>query len=203
VIKALFFDIGGVLLRTEDLSGRQKWERRFGLPDWGLADVVFNNEIAARATIGRATQDDVWAHVAVRFNLTEDEIAELQRDFWAGDRFDEELIGFVASMRPRYRTGVISNAWPGTQEFLARHPAISAAFERLIISAEVGIAKPDPRIFRLALGAFGVAPRDAVFVDDVLENVEAARGVGMAGVHFTDPVRTREAVDRLLRDKEQ
>lgn len=198
MIKALFFDVGGVLLRTDDRSGRQKWERRFGLPEWGLADLVFNCEASRRAQIGQAEPEEVWAWAAQHLRLNGDELKEMQRDFWAGDRFDEELIGWVASLRPRYRTGIISNAWPDARAFLTSKPFISAAFEHLTLSAEVGVAKPDRRIYLHALAALGVAPPEAIFVDDMPANVEAANAIGMKGIQFVSSAQVRDGLRRLL-----
>jgi HAD superfamily hydrolase (TIGR01509 family) len=184
MIQGVFFDMGGVLLRTEDLSPRRKWEARFGLPEWGLADAVFNSEPSRRASVGRAGEDGIWEHVARRFGLTEAEAAELQHDFWAGDRLDEPLVAYIGSLRPRYRTGLISNAWPSMREFVGQNDLVRAAFEKVYLSAEIGIAKPDRRIYQLALDELGLVPGEAVFVDDQSENVEAAQALGVAGLLY-------------------
>jgi len=181
---AVFFDVGGVLIRTEDLAGRRKWEARLNLEDWGLADVVFNSEPSRLAQVGQAANADVWKHVVERFGLTEAEVEELQRDFWAGDRFDEGLLGYIASLRPRYRTAIVSNAWPNMRAYLMEHDFVARAFDQMFISAELSVAKPDPRIYRAALEGMGLAPDQAVFVDDVPENIEAAQALGMAGVVY-------------------
>lgn len=181
--RASLFDIGGVLVRTEDLEPRRAWERRFGLPDWGLARIVFDNPVAAAATLGRAGLDDVWAEAGRQLALMPGDLAQLREDFWKGDVYDLDLIGYIRSLRPRYRTGIISNAWPGVREAHQAH-LNGETFDVIVYSAEVGLAKPDPAIYRLALRQLGVAASEAVFVDDVLENVEAARDLGMAGVQF-------------------
>ncbi len=182
-LTTVIFDIGGVLVRTEDLEPRRAWERRFGLPDWGLARIVFDNPVAAAATLGRAGLDEVWAEVGRQLALTPGDLAQLREDFWKGDRYDQDLIGYLRSLRPRYKTGIISNAWPGVRE---AHQAYlnGETFDVIVYSAEAGLAKPDPAIYRLALKQLGVAASEAVFVDDVPENVEAARALGMAGVQF-------------------
>ena len=69
---------------------------------------------------------------------------------------------------------------------------------KVTISAEVGAAKPQQRIFELALQAAGVAPEAAVFVDDFEENIEAARRIGMAAVHFRDPAKAVAELEALL-----
>lgn len=183
-IQAIIFDVGGVLLRTEDLSSRRKWEARFGLGDWKLAEAVFDNPAASAATIGQVTEAEVWEAVRRRFGLTAEQLFELRSDFWAGDRFDLPLIDWVARQRGRYRTAILSNAWSGARQFLTSQPQIVAAFDELVISAEEGLRKPQPEIYERALERLNVAAGDAVFVDDVLENVEAARRIGMAAIHF-------------------
>lgn len=182
-IQAVLFDIGGVLVRTEDLEPRRAWERRFGVPEWGLAQIVFDNPVAAAATLGRASPDEVWAEAGRQLALTPDDLAQLREDFWKGDQYDLDLVGYIRSLRPRYKTGIISNAWPGVREAHQAH-LNGATFDVIVYSAEAGLAKPDPAIYRLALRQLGVAASEAVFVDDVLENVEAARDLGMAGVVF-------------------
>ena len=184
-IKAVIFDVGGVLLRTEDLSGRCQWADRYGLGPWELAEAVFNSPVARAATVGKATEADVWEAVRMAFNLSPDELREFHRDFWSGDRFDDSLLDWVASVRGRYRTGILSNAWGGARQFLTSNSKIVSAFEELVISAEEGLRKPQLEIYERALQRLNVTAPEAVFVDDVLENVAAARQLGLAAIHFT------------------
>lgn len=60
-------------------------------------------------------------------------------------------------------------------------------FGGIVVSGEVGVAKPDPAIYRRLTTDFGIDPADAVFIDDVERNVEAARTAGVHGIHFTGP----------------
>jgi len=183
MIRAVIFDIGGVIVRTEDLEPRRRWERRFGLPDWGLARIVFEGPVAVAASLGHADLDAVWEVVRQRLNLGAGELAQLREEFWAGDRYDHALLAYLRSLRPRYRAGIISNAWTGTRAF--HQPHINGeTFDTVLYSAEEGLAKHDPAIYQRCLERLGVAANEAVFVDDVPENVEAARKLGMAALHF-------------------
>lgn len=196
-IRAVIFDIGGVLIRTEDLEPRRKWERRFSLGDWDLARIVWNDNPASQAaTLGRASQEEVWAHVAQRLALTPTDLAQLRADFWLGDKLDTSLIDYIRSLRPRYKTGIISNAWPGAREELMDR-INGETFDEILYSAEEGLAKPDPEIFRRALQRLNVSAPEAVFVDDFLENVEAARALGLAGIHFQRGVEVRAELAKL------
>lgn len=201
-IRAILFDIGGVLVRTEDLEPRRAWERRFGLPDWGLAEIVFNNAAATRATIGQATEDEPWLAAAERLKLSSSELAQLRRDFWLGDRYDHDLLAFIDALRPRYKTGIISNAWPGVRQ--VHQPYINdSRFDVIVYSAEEGLAKPALEIYRRALTRLGVRPEESVFVDDVQENVDAARAVGMHGIQFKNAVQAREAIEEKLEKRDR
>lgn len=195
-IRAVIFDIGGVLVRTEDQEPRRKWERRFGLPEWGLADLVFNCPASRRASVGQATRHEVWAEVARRLSLTPAELEELKVDFWRGDVWDAGLLTFIRSLRPRYKTGILSNAWPDAREAVKAH-VNGEAFDVIVISGEEGVEKPDPEIYRRALGRLNVSAPEAVFVDDMPVNVEAARGLGMRGVHFQPGINVRAEFEKL------
>lgn len=62
-IRAVIFDIGGVLFRFQDVSQRRRWEMRLGLSEGQLVETVFNNPVARRATVGDATTEEVWVEV--------------------------------------------------------------------------------------------------------------------------------------------
>jgi putative hydrolase of the HAD superfamily len=92
---------------------------------------------------------------------------------------------------------LISNAWSGLRDFFIRN-RIEAAFDLLVISAEVGLMKPDARIYRLALEKSASLAEESVFIDDLPANVEGARAVGMTGIQFKTSGQTLEELSRLL-----
>ncbi|WP_040768054.1 HAD family phosphatase [Tsukamurella sp. 1534] len=91
---------------------------------------------------------------------------------------------------------LISNSWGGGN--LYQRDRLGALFDPVIISEEVGLRKPDSAIFHLALGALGVPPERAAFVDDAVPNIDGAEAVGMQGVHHTDAATTRAALAALI-----
>jgi putative hydrolase of the HAD superfamily len=91
------------------------------------------------------------------------------------------------------RTALLSNSGPEVMARVrAEHP-LEARFDVVVNSCEVGLAKPDPRIFRLCLERLGLPAGAALFVDDRADNVEAAAGVGLQTLRFEGP----DALDRL------
>lgn len=197
-VKAVAFDVGGVLLRTEDQSRRRVLEARFGLTPGGLADLVFNSPVSQKAALGLATEDEVWAFVANRLQLANGQLEALRRQFWAGDAWDETLLSFAEGLRPAARTGVLSNAWPDARKAFAAHLG-PRTFDTVVISAEEGCAKPDERIYRILLERLGTLPGETVFIDDLAENVEAAKAIGMPAIRFTSTAAVLDNVRRLLR----
>ena len=197
-IRALIFDFGGVLYRTEDTSGRARWEQRLSLAPGALESEVFDAEVSRRAAIGRASTEEVWAAVARKFGLNDEEMRQLQRDFWAGDRLDTRLVEYIQTLRPRHRTAILSNAWPDARQFFIEHCGLGDKVDEIIVSAEEGIAKPDPRIYRRAAERLGVALDEAVFVDDMPANVEAACACGMCGVLFRTTDQAIADIERCL-----
>jgi epoxide hydrolase-like predicted phosphatase len=196
VFAAVLFDIGGVLY-IPDVSLNEKWERRLGLPEGQLGEVLFVNPVAERAMVGEATEEEMWDHFGRRLLLPPAELAAIKYDLWEGGAWDTALLDFVRSLRPRYKTGTISDAVPGTRENVKQY-VNGDVFDVSVFSAEEGVRKPDPEIYERALSRLGVAPAEAIFVDDRLKNVEGARQVGMHALHYTDSVGVRQEIVRLL-----
>ena len=198
-IKAVFFDFGGVIGRTVDSGPRQRQADRLGISLKPLAEAVFFCESARRATLGEISESAHWVDVMHGLGLPEEQAPSFSSEFFSGDQLDQALLAFIRSLRPAYRTGLISNAWSGLRGYIVQEK-FEDAFDEMIISAEVGIAKPDPAIFHLALERFGVQPAEAVFVDDFIENIEAARTTGLFAIHFTQPEAAVDELKKLLTD---
>jgi epoxide hydrolase-like predicted phosphatase len=190
--RAVIFDWGGVLMRTMDIRPRMAWERHLRLPLGALADTFFGSPAWDRAQRGEASLDDVWAEVADGLGVHKTDLPALQRDFWAGDRLDEEMVGLIRELRSAgIRIGLLSNH---LRELRQRLGDLELLLDAVVISGEVGVLKPDPAIYHLALEQLGVAPEGAVFVDDWGPNVEGARQLGMMGVHFRGALHLRRAL---------
>lgn len=190
--RAVIFDWGGVLMRTMDIRPRMAWERRLCLPPGALADTFFGSLAWDWAQRGEASLEDVWAEVADRLGVSRADLPALRRDFWAGDRLDEELVGLIRELRSvGIRIGLVSNH---PRELRQRLGDLEPLLDAVVISGEVGVLKPDSAIYRLALERLDVAPEEAFFVDDWRPNVEGARRLGMSGVHFRGALHLRRAL---------
>ncbi len=196
-IRAVFFDLGGVIVRTEYQAPRQQLAERLGMEYDDLSKIVFDSETGAQASIGTITALQHWESVLKRLKRPPTELESIRDDFFAGDIVDRQLLNFLRSLRGTYTTGLISNAWSDLRDYMVREK-MDDAFDHIIISAEVGVAKPDPKIFKIALEKAGVSPNEAVFVDDFYANIEGCETVGIKGIHFKDAESTLTQLKALL-----
>ena len=197
-IKAVIWDLGGVIVRTLDYSGRTRWEERLGFPSRGLEELVFNGEMGRKASLGQASVDEVWNWIIEQLDLHLDSREELERDFWMGDRVDGELVQFIHELRPRYKIGLLSNAWPSLRNELENIWHIADAFDEIVISAEVGMVKPNARIYEHILERMDNNPEETVFVDDFMENIAAAQAIGIQTIIFQDPTQAMQDLKGIL-----
>ncbi len=196
-IRAVVSDIGGVLVRIEDETLYRHWEARLGLPEGALPETVYVHPVAQQALVGKATMEELWAAVGRDLGLPSDDLEALKADFWAPSVWDVELLAYIRSLRPQYRTATISDAWPGTRSELIEY-VNERVFDVCVFSSEERVCKPDPEIYRRALSRLGVEPQEAVFVDDRAVNVEGAQRVGMHAFQFVSSERTRKEIEKLI-----
>jgi glucose-1-phosphatase len=185
MIQAVIFDIGGVLIRTEDHEPRRRLEQRLGLAPGAAEFVVFNSEAGLRTQRGEFTEEENWQRVQRELNLSDGDIDDFRRQFWAGDKLDAELIDYIRRLHSRYQTAIISNAMPGLMTLVTGKYSIADAFDVIVGSGDVKLAKPDPAIYHLTLQQLGRQPDEAIFVDDSLPNILGAQAVGLHTVHYT------------------
>jgi putative hydrolase of the HAD superfamily len=114
---------------------------------------------------------------------------------FAATVLDQAMHDMIRAVRlAGLRTGLLSNSWGATYP---RH-LFPELFDAVVISAEVGMRKPEERIFRHAAELLGLEPGECVFIDDIEENVAAAQAVGLIGVHHRTARETTERLTELL-----
>jgi putative hydrolase of the HAD superfamily len=107
----------------------------------------------------------------------------------------EEMYAAVRAMREHdVSTGLLSNSWGNDYP----RSVLAELFDAVVISSEVGLRKPDERIYLHAAAALGLDPAECVFIDDIESNVRAAEAVGMVGVHHVSPDRTVARLEELF-----
>jgi epoxide hydrolase-like predicted phosphatase len=198
---AVIFDWGGVLMRTEDYTPRHTWDNRLGLPHGSVESVVHGSAAWRLAQQGKITLDAYWDRVGGDLNLTPGLLSELRADFYSGDRLDRSLVDLIHKMRNRgLLVGLLSNYTADLADIISGE-GLDGLFDARVISAEIGITKPDPAAYQAVLGELSVKPSDAFFVDDFEENVESARSLGMRAVRFTPGLELEILLDEWISEK--
>ncbi|MGC6330411.1 HAD family hydrolase [Rhizorhabdus sp. FW153] len=194
--RAVIFDVGNVLY---DWNLRQFFEKLVPTHELELflRDVV---------TLDWHNQHDAgrpFAETSAELIALWPRFAEAIAAF--GPRFSETVTGLLPGMgdivRALHARGVplyaITNFsdefWP---PFRTREAAIFNLFEDIVVSGTERLVKPDPAIYRLALDRFGLAPHEAIFIDDRDDNVRAAEALGIAGHHFQGAIPLRTELER-------
>ena len=200
-IKVVIFDLGGVLVRTEDRAPRATLGLRFDKTYIEMDKVVFGNKSSGRASRGEISAREHMKNVMRSLELpeTDETIQAFYDDFFGGDKMDYAIIDYLRSLQSEYTTALLSNAWDDLRGLLINKWGIDDAFDEIFISAEMGVAKPDAKIYEMVLEKLGVAPEETVFVDDFIENIEAARKLGMHGIHFQDVGEAMAELRALLK----
>lgn len=200
MIRAVIFDFGGVLMRTQDDSGRRAWEDRLNLAHGELERLVHGSNLWIEAQRGALSPEAYWRALAEQLGIDDAAIEQLRFDYFKGDVLDERLIALIDQLRARgLRLGLLSNDSLALADKLAaldlyRH------FDAVIISAQIGALKPEPEAFRAIADALQVSLPECIFIDDNTVNVDGAKSIGMCGIRYTAQLDLAATLEPLLSD---
>ena len=196
-MKALLFDLGGVLVDI----------------DFGLAFIEFEkqsnlsiDEIKARFEMDNMYRLHETGHIAwpqysehlrgtLKLNATDEDIAVA----WNSIFKDEvaQTVTAIKSLSDKVQCFVFSNTNPTHQQFwLKKYPNVVALFKQVFVSSELGLRKPDAASFKAISSSTQCELENFTFFDDTLENVEAARKLGMHAVWVQHPDDVTSELDR-------
>jgi len=186
-VQAVVFDLGGVLIDWNPRHLYRKLVADDDFIEWFLAEVC-SPEWNAAQDAGRS-----WAEAVAEATARHPEHADLIAAY--GARWPEMIAGdipeSVTMVEALAARGIALYALTNWSHETFHHARARFGwlehFRDIVVSGEVGIKKPDPRIFRLMLERIGVEPAAVAFIDDVADNVESAEALGMRAVHFTSP----------------
>lgn len=182
-VRAVFFDIGNVLVRF-DLPGLLKdfaWSA--GSSPWRVARLVWSRRLVDDVERGRLSGPalHVMVHEQTGFAGDYDEFRRL----WSGRfKLEERTAGLfrrIARTTPCY---LLSNTNPLHWEHIKKRYAFAREAKAAVLSFETGLRKPERAIYAAAVAAAGVEAGECLFVDDLPENVAGAQKAGMQALLF-------------------
>ncbi|MFD5265658.1 HAD family hydrolase [Streptomyces sp. NPDC058335] len=196
---AVLCDVDNVIRRF-DSTHLESLERIAGLAEGTTKKVAFSPEVDGPLLLGRITEQEWVAAIARGLTGLVDEetgwalgTALLESPF----RADEAVLDLLRRARVRVPLVLVTNATLGLERDLEAMGLTELA-DDVVSSARVGLVKPDRRILELGAARAGVRPDRCLFVDDTLENLEAATALGMTAVHYRVAADLEKALDPLF-----
>lgn len=203
-VKAVVFDIGGVLERVDDDAWPEvrirRWERRMNLPTGHVMAELARHAPVGDLVTGGITETQMRDAYAGALGLDEQQADRMMAELWDAycGELDVELRDFAAGLRPTYTTAILSNSADGARREEQQRYRFEQLVDVIVYSHEVGLAKPDPEVFRLTEHRLGVEPHEIVFLDDQERHVRAARRLGWQAVWHRDTATSIREVTGLL-----
>ena len=196
-IRAVISDLFDVLLIKGDTTLCRAYERRMNLPDGGLMQAMFRSPYFREAVAGRVTGEDLWRDVARSIGESPENWSMLVDLHMSIFTLNNDLLAFFRSLRPHYKTAILSNASSEVRAWITQAFHLERDFDLIIISSEERYNKPQPEIFHIALDLLGVQPEEAIFIDDEARNIGPAQALGIHAVQFKN---TPQVIDEIRRD---
>ena len=193
--RGLLVDFGGVLT-TNVFASFEQFCRAEGLAPDRVKQAFLGDarELLHELELGTMAEEEFERQFAERLGVADS--AGLIDRLFGGMDADEAMLDAVRRAREAgVRTGMVSNSW-GAERY--DMDALERTFDAWVISGDVKLRKPDPRIYALGAERIGLDPSECVFVDDLPGNLKPARNLGMATVHHTTAGETIPQLEELL-----
>jgi putative hydrolase of the HAD superfamily len=187
MIKAIIFDNGGVI--TPGGNGTELTDRlgaNLGIS--GNAAYALLSPLWDKYFRGAITEDELWQDIESRYGAAISTEKRAIWNTWGHMQPYSEMLQFVEELKRRgYVVGMLSNVIPNTEKEVRTNGGYDP-FDFVVLSCEVGFAKPDPEIYQLAAEKAGsIAPSEIIFLDDAERFLEPAHKVGWHTVKVTSP----------------
>jgi HAD superfamily hydrolase (TIGR01509 family) len=197
MIKAVVFDVGGVLEIVDDASWPRRWLERWQTIG-GRQDL--DGDRGAAGPGDDSSERQVREFYRARFGLSDAQADAMMAELWDSycGRLDIELRNFLAGLRPHYRTAILSNSGDGARREEQRRYDFAGLVDVIVYSHEVGVAKPDPAIYHLTAAMLDVRPHEIVYLDDSIACVDGAVAVGWHAVQHVDTASSISRITTIL-----
>jgi putative hydrolase of the HAD superfamily len=196
MIRAVIFDYDGVFTVPQDAEYAAA-EQALGLPAGSLGDRLFANQAWELVKRGRISEAEFWHQVLPMVGLPPADRPTGPLAFLLDEQIDPQVVALAERVHRGYKTALLSNATVSYDQRWQRFGLVPL-FDVMINSARVGLAKPEPEIYRLTLDRLGVQPSEALFIDDRERNTRAAEKLGMPGIVFSDARQLERELQKIL-----
>ena len=179
MIKYVIFDVMGVIFAVgDDVEGLLiPYVRSVkpGIDDQDIKDIYMN------ASLGKISSRDLWAQLG----FDETDIPVIERNYLEKSfTLDAGFLPCAKTLKNRYGIALLSNDVAEWSRFLRAYHGIEHLIDAAFVSGDLGVRKPDPRIYNIALESIGAKPSECIYIDDYPERVDAARKLGICSILF-------------------
>lgn len=184
-ITAVIFDCFGVLCADE----YGLWLAAHGIEragDYATASIATD--------LGKATMDDFLARLSELSKIPADSI---RREFKLNAQINPQVVEIIESLKGKVKVVLLSNSASDWIREVLSDNQLESLFDEIIISSEVGMIKPQPEIYQLALDRLKMSAEQTAFIDDKPINVEAALALGIHALHYESPGQVSEFLHSL------
>jgi len=202
-IDTIIFDFGGVLYKTPDMKKMLRWQKLLGIADDPeVTQLIIDpskSDLFWDVMRGKLTEDEMWTLLGTRWHIPPKIGNRFLKNVMSKRRLNKPLAKFLQTLRSRYKTAILSNAGDKTRITMEKVFGLNALVDEIIISAEEGVAKPDHALYEIALRRLDSKPENCIFVDDLLENVNAAIAIGMNAILHVENDTTIASLNSMIR----
>lgn len=204
-IRTIIFDFGGVLYNMPDPKRVNKWMKIFGFTqDPEVLEMLANpneSQLVKDICLGKVSEDEAWRMMHTKWRIKPETIRRFRNQFFSKRHLNRQLVRFMNEINEDYQLGILSNAGDQSRSLMTDVFHLDQVVDKIIISAEEGVIKPDFEIYQIAMDRFDAKPEESLFLDDYAKNVEAAIDFGMKAVQFKSNEQAIPMIRELLREE--
>lgn len=193
---AIIFDLGNVLISVNEVRFAQRLAAATGRSAQELGDFFQRSPLNNEYAMGHLTTDEFYQALVrdLAFQGSFEEFA----DIW-NDIFDpiEDTLALAMSLKGKLPRVILSNTNALHLEYLRENFPIIHDFDGHVFSQEVGLLKPDVKIYEYTLRQYGLDASRTVFIDDLAPNIAGARAAGLTAIQCLNPAQVRQELTKL------
>ncbi|HEV8132566.1 MAG TPA: HAD family phosphatase [Acidobacteriota bacterium] len=193
MIRALLFDMGNVLIRFDPHIALERLRAKTLYSPNQMVELLKQWPVILDYECGKIPTGEFFDALCSHLGLCDLNLEQF-RDIWSSIFSEEMLVrpSVLRSLKQRYRLMLLSNTNAIHFDFIRQRFPVLQEFDDLLLSYQLRLVKPDPRIFHETVRRSQLAPEEIFYIDDVEDNVAAARAIGILGVRFQNEAQLLE-----------
>lgn len=205
VIKTILFDFGGVIYKTPSMRWMKRFKDILGVEDRPeIAEMIANpheSVMVRDICLGKRSEDTMWDLMAEKWHIRPSVIKFFRRKMVSKRSLNKPILDLMKELGLTYQIAILSNAGDKSRVLMEDVFHLDRLVEEIIISAEEGVIKPDPKIYQITMERLSTSPERTLLIDDYTENVLSARDFGMRAVQFIDNQQAIQRVREILAEE--